>query len=234
MAGDSGQDAGLGVRRPVRWGAVVAAVLLSAGTVILVWFAAVPFGPIVCPAIDPAPQNCIVNNRAGTALIVTAVVAVLGVATLLLAVLAPRRGRGFVIAGIVLLAIAPFASYLTVAWSPGFDPGQHAVQTAPERSIGDPIATWGTAADGQPHLVISADGTISGNDGCNSLSGTWVQPDPTASILFDDVIMSLMMCSHVDTWLASGRSALVAGDVLHVLDDSGAVIGTLVRESAES
>jgi hypothetical protein len=107
-------------RAPVSWGLVVAATLLMAGTITLIWLAAVPWGPIVCPAIYPAPRNCFTADRAGTGLIVTVVVLVIYIATMLLAFVGTRSRRPLVIAGVVLLALAPLVSYLVVAWIPGF------------------------------------------------------------------------------------------------------------------
>lgn len=107
-------------RAPVSWGLVVAATLLAAGTIALIWLAAVPWGPIVCPAIYPAPRNCFAADRAGTGLVVTVVVLVIYIATMLLALIGARSRRPLVIAGVVLLAIAPLVSYLLVAWIPGF------------------------------------------------------------------------------------------------------------------
>ncbi len=94
-----------------------------AGTIALIWFAAVPWGPLACPAVDPAPRNCFASNRAGTALVTTIIVVVIYVATMLLALIGQRRTQAWTIAGVVLLAIAPIASYLLIAWLPGFSPG---------------------------------------------------------------------------------------------------------------
>lgn len=108
------------IRHPrVPWGLVIAAAVLGGATIALLWLVAVPLGPVVCPAIDPAPANCLPENRAGTALVVSGVVGVVALATVLFGVLV-RRPRGPVVAGAVLLAPAPIVAYLVVAWSPGF------------------------------------------------------------------------------------------------------------------
>jgi len=107
---------------PVAWGLVIAATLLAAGTIAVIWLAAVPWGPMVCPAIYPAPRNCFEADRAITGVLVTIVVLVVWIATVLLA-LVGRRRRGPVIAGVVLLALAPVLSYLAVAWIPAAYPG---------------------------------------------------------------------------------------------------------------
>ena len=69
----------------------------------LIWLAAVPWGPVVCPAIYPMPTNCIPEYRVGTALIMTVVIACIYLGTILVAVIGPRP-RGLVITGVVLLA----------------------------------------------------------------------------------------------------------------------------------
>lgn len=101
------------------WKAIVAALLLTAGTVALVWLVGVPWGPVVCPAIDPPPTNCVPVYRSGTALLVTGVVLAICVATVCLALWAPRL-RGLIYAGLTVLAIAPIASYAAVSLLPGF------------------------------------------------------------------------------------------------------------------
>lgn len=107
-------------RASLPFGSVIAATILTAGTVLLIWFVAVPWGSGVCPAVYPAPGNCSAVNRAGSGLVASIVVLVVYVVTLLLAVLAGRRSRGPVIAGVVLLALAPVVAYAAVAFSPGF------------------------------------------------------------------------------------------------------------------
>ncbi|MFJ4176063.1 hypothetical protein [Microbacterium sp. NPDC089696] len=103
----------------IPWMRLTVATILAVGTVALLWLVAVPVGPVVCPAIYPAPLNCFAGNREGSALIMTLVVVALYVLTLLAAIL-PPRAHILTTAGVVLLAIAPFVSYAVVAWSPGF------------------------------------------------------------------------------------------------------------------
>ncbi|GGD76112.1 hypothetical protein GCM10007269_18960 [Microbacterium murale] len=98
---------------------MLAATLLAGVTVALVWFAAVPWGPLVCPAIYPAPRNCFASDRAGTALVVTIVLLAVYLATMVMALI-DRRDRRLATVGVILLAIAPVISYVSVAWIPGF------------------------------------------------------------------------------------------------------------------
>ena len=110
-------------RGPVPWGRVLAATLLAAATIALIWIAAVPWGPVVCPAVYPAPRNCFAWDRAGTGVVATVVVLAVYGATMLLALVGTRRRKPLVVVGVVLLAVAPVVSYLAVAWIPGFPIG---------------------------------------------------------------------------------------------------------------
>ena len=90
-----------------------------------------------------------------------------------------------------------------------------------------PVGTWGSEDAGSPNLTLVDDGTVSGTDGCNRLSGSWTQDGPT--VTFERMISTLMACEGVDTWLSQVSTATLDGDVLTVLDQSGAEIGTLER-----
>lgn len=103
-------------REDVSVGLMIAATLLAAGTIALIWLVAVPFGPIVCPAIDPAPRNCQQGHRVDNATIATVAVAGVYVVTMLFALVGSLRRRSVVIAGVTVLAVSPIAAYLFVAW----------------------------------------------------------------------------------------------------------------------
>ncbi|KAB1640556.1 META domain-containing protein [Gulosibacter chungangensis] len=89
---------------------------------------------------------------------------------------------------------------------------------------GSPAGTW---VNGDAQLDLAEDGALSGTDGCNQLSGQWTQDGDT--IDFGDVASTMMACEDVDTWLNGLQSATQEGDVLRILDASGAEIGTLSR-----
>lgn len=112
------------------------------------------------------------------------------------------------------LTAAAIAATLLASCSPAATSGE---DTRPE-------GTWGTDGEGQPQLVLAADGALSGTDGCNRLMGTWsVSGD---QVQFEQVGTTRMACPDVDAWLAS---ATVDVDTMHVLDASGTEIGTLTR-----
>lgn len=87
---------------------------------------------------------------------------------------------------------------------------------------------WG-APDSQsdPGLQLGEDGTLSGNDGCNRLTGSFEVKDNT--VTFGPIASTMMFCEGVDTWLGQAQTATVQGDVLTVLDQDGGEIGTLKR-----
>lgn len=219
--------------------AVLAAVLLTAGALVVIWFAAVPLGPIACPTIDPPLPNCLRQNREGTALVATVIVLMVGVTATLLAAFTDRRQP--VVVAVTLLAIAPVVAWLVIGQMPGFrlesatsEPPQApspAPVAATEQSTGDPVGTWGTVVNGSASIVVAADQTFGGTDGCNGFSGRWEQPSPTEPIVFTDTVTSLVMCEDLGAWLSAGRSALVNGDSLYVLDENGSVLDVLERTS---
>ncbi|MDQ0095879.1 META domain-containing protein [Paeniglutamicibacter psychrophenolicus] len=86
---------------------------------------------------------------------------------------------------------------------------------------------WGGATEGSPVLWFSDTGGFNGNDGCNSLAGSWVVEG--ARIELKDTIMTLVACLGMDTWLSSAAAVRVKGDTLHVTDAAGREIGTLPR-----
>lgn len=90
-----------------------------------------------------------------------------------------------------------------------------------------PAGTWGSSQQGEPQLVLDANGSLSGTDGCNRLMGSWSKKDST--ITFGQVASTRMACEGVDTWLVDLATAKVSGSTMRVFDASGSEIGTLKR-----
>src|SRR5690625_3473835 len=88
-----------------------------------------------------------------------------------------------------------------------------------------PEGTWTGAEDTQ--LELTEDGTVTGNDGCNHLSGSWEQDGET--IVFSGMISTLMACTDVDVWLTDPRSATIEGDTMVVYGREDAELGELQR-----
>jgi hypothetical protein len=83
-----------------------------------------------------------------------------------------------------------------------------------------------------PHVVISADGTWTASDGCNGTRGRWaVAPDE--SLLTTTGWTTLVACegSSEPSMFGQARAAAFDGDVLVLLDGTGAVSGRLVRDA---
>lgn len=91
----------------------------------------------------------------------------------------------------------------------------------------DFIGSWGSGESGQPELTLEPDGSVHGNDGCNSLAGSWEQQGETA--VLGQLASTLMMCVEVDDWLGGADTLLVEGELLRVYDAEGTEIGSLPR-----
>lgn len=94
----------------------------------------------------------------------------------------------------------------------------------------DPTGTWGdSSGTNTPYLTLEEDGTLTGSDGCNRLSGTW-SVDEADQVEFENVASTKMACEGVDDWLSQLSVAEVSGDTMTVLGADGAEIGQLERE----
>ncbi len=98
---------------------LIIASALFAATLCGIWLLAVPVGPLVCPAVLPPPSNCIEDYRAGNAVVVSLCAVVAYALTLVVALMGQRP---LVRAGVAVLAVAPIASYVVVAFLPGLRP----------------------------------------------------------------------------------------------------------------
>lgn len=90
------------------------------------------------------------------------------------------------------------------------------------------IGNWGdpTATD-KPSLEFTADGMLSGSDGCNRITGSWTAEGEV--VVFGPMASTKMACEGVETWLIDPASATVKGDVLTVSNSAGETIGTIDR-----
>jgi heat shock protein HslJ len=87
--------------------------------------------------------------------------------------------------------------------------------------------TWGSSGSGQPNLTIKDDGSFSGTDGCNALSGTGSIAGDTFT--FGPFASTTMACEGVDVWLNQADTAKVSGSDLVVYSNAGKKIGTLAK-----
>lgn len=88
--------------------------------------------------------------------------------------------------------------------------------------------TWGSSGQGKPTLTIMGDGSFSGSDGCNRLSGKGTVSSDTFT--FGPIATTLIACTGVDTWLSKASTAKVAGTSLDVFAAGGSQIGTLPKQ----
>lgn len=92
---------------------------------------------------------------------------------------------------------------------------------------GRPIGYWVESdTPTAPFLSIQADGSYSGNDGCNVLTGTWEQADDEA-IRLTAGAMTLMACEGVDQWLNQAAQGRVRAGVMTLQAADGTVLGQL-------
>jgi len=88
--------------------------------------------------------------------------------------------------------------------------------------------TWGTAnVTGEPWLVLEADGSFNGSDGCNGVFGAYTVSGDTVTL--DDMGSTLMFCEGVDTWLSNAATARIDNNTMTVMNADAQEIGTLER-----
>ena len=111
-----------------------------------------------------------------------------------------------------------------------FDSTVTSLVRSTERTIGPqglPIGYWVESnTPTAPFLSIQADGSYSGNDGCNALTGTWEQTDDEA-VLFTAGAMTLMACEGIDQWLNLAAQGRVQAGVMTLQAADGTVLGQL-------
>ena len=95
----------------------------------------------------------------------------------------------------------------------------------------DPVGTWGDPSmEAEPYLSLAEDGSLTGSDGCNRLSGSW-SVDEADQVLFENVASTRMFCEGVDDWLSSLSAAEISGITMTVLGQDGSEVGQLERTS---
>jgi heat shock protein HslJ len=108
---------------------------------------------------------------------------------------------------------------------PEMTDGDDDVDTTPDAAM-SAAGTW-AADDAAVYLTLAAEGTVTGSDGCNTLTGSWTEADSV--VTFGSLASTGKACDGVDTWLAEANSFSVDGSTASVIDAAGAEIGTLTR-----
>ncbi|HHU67385.1 META domain-containing protein [Corynebacterium sp.] len=91
-----------------------------------------------------------------------------------------------------------------------------------------PVGEWGSPLPRQPRITVHADGTLGGDDGCNTFGTTWRESGDNSIIIETDRWISTQMYCGWE-WFPSARSATVNGPVMTVFDGDGERIGELFR-----
>ena len=92
----------------------------------------------------------------------------------------------------------------------------------------DATGAWGDpTVSGTPSLELEAGGQFNGTDGCNRLSGQWVQTNNL--IEFSNIASTRMFCPDIDTWLSTATRAEIHGDSLTFYDATGNDVGELTK-----
>ena len=112
--------------------------------------------------------------------------------------------------------------------STGSDPASSGPPSPSSSSSEGVEGTWGNPDNSrEPSLNLSADGRLSGTDGCNRLMGSWTLED--GKVVFSEMGMTMMACPDVDQWLGGASTAVPEADTLRIYGADGTEIGTLTR-----
>lgn len=87
--------------------------------------------------------------------------------------------------------------------------------------------TWASTGPGAPTVTLVDDGTFSGTDGCNRISGSWEQEG--SEVTFSDAITTLMACDGIpgSSGLAAGTTA---GTAMTLTAEDGTELDVLTRQ----
>ena len=96
--------------------------------------------------------------------------------------------------------------------------------------VRDVAGLWGMQdTEGIASLSLAEDGTATGTDGCNRMTGTWEQNG--TQVAFGAWATTRMACQSVDTWLSRSVKATLEGENLVFADEFGVDVGTLQPNS---
>lgn len=108
-------------------------------------------------------------------------------------------------------------------------------ESAPPPAPVDVQGTWEAAAPEGARLTLEVDGSLNGNDGCNSFFGTWSAERSAAGtqLTFGGVGKTEMYCEGVDGWLGQLHTATVEDDGgrMYIMDVDGQTRGSVDKLS---
>ncbi|MGO1591885.1 MAG: META domain-containing protein [Ancrocorticia sp.] len=126
--------------------------------------------------------------------------------------------------------VAVFAA-TTVAFGLSACGGTDSTPSEPQEPAVSFEGTWGIEDEGEPHITIAEDGTLSGTTGCNHVTGSWTAEGDT--IEFGPMASTQMYCEGVDEWLLNATSATIPnpdGAQLVIVDSDGSELGSLTKQ----
>ena len=92
----------------------------------------------------------------------------------------------------------------------------------------DVVGSWGASStEGEAYLELAEDGTASGSDGCNRMTGEWRRSE--GGVAFSAWATTRMACPAVDPWLSLAVTARLEDDHLVFVDKDATQLGTLTR-----
>jgi len=130
------------------------------------------------------------------------------------------RGTGVLLLGAVVLLVTGCAPAHTASTPPS-PTGPH----QPELSAF--VGHWVAASPATAFLRVASDGSVTGHDGCNGVTGSATVVGGVLQV--SRGLDTLKACTGVDTWLSKIGTARVSGDTLTIYNSTDSVIGTLHR-----
>lgn len=100
-----------------------------------------------------------------------------------------------------------------------------ATSTSPSTALG----RWTSSVFKGAFVDIIEGGTFSGNDGCNTIGGSWVSSADGKSLELTGVFQTLMACEGLTSWSVSPAIFAQEGDTLVVGGTDGTTLDTLRR-----
>ncbi|MBF4462152.1 MULTISPECIES: META domain-containing protein [unclassified Rathayibacter] len=139
-----------------------------------------------------------------------------------------RRRRGTVAAAVALLVVLGVSG---CAESSGIDA---ASAPAPEELVGRWVTGLSYSSPGVPFLLLAADGTWTGSDGCSGAQGEW-SIGVGGELSIESGRHTEIGCSGVDlpAFFAEAARASIDGGRLRLFDEAGATVVKLARSTSD-
>lgn len=98
-----------------------------------------------------------------------------------------------------------------------------------ETNNNTPTGTWtDTANSEKTFLQLKDDGSLTGSDGCNNITGNWENKDDTIQISL--LASTMMLCEDNNDWLLQTKTAKINNGNMNLEDSQQNIIGTLQKK----